>query len=186
MWPSAWRAATSWSSAVPRRGAPPSSPNFLQRVLPRRAADRRQLARVRLVDLRGNVDSRLRRLHEPRGSTRQLDGIVLAFAGLARLWADGAGQVLLRELLPPLPRMLLPLSECPAAPAQGALAIECRQDDAASAALLASIDHAPTRRAVDVERRCWRCAAAAVTSASARRRSSCRASARCCISARSP
>jgi hydroxymethylbilane synthase len=56
-------------------------------------------ARVRLVELRGNVDSRLRRLHEPRGSARHLDGIVLAFAGLARLWADSAGQVLLRELL---------------------------------------------------------------------------------------
>jgi hydroxymethylbilane synthase len=137
-------------SSSPRRAA--FVPEFLQRVLPRRAADRRELARVRLVDLRGNVDSRLRRLREPRGSTRQLDGIVLAFAGLARLWADGAGQVLLRELLPPLPRMLLPLSECPAAPAQGALAIECRQDDAQTAALLRSIDHPPTRRAVDVER----------------------------------
>jgi hydroxymethylbilane synthase len=107
---------------------------------------------VRLVDLRGNVDSRLRRLREPRGSTRHLDGIVLAFAGLARLWADGAGQVLLRELLAQLPRMVLPLSECPAAPAQGALAIECRAEDAATATVLRSIDHAPTRRAVDAER----------------------------------
>src|ERR1700688_371009 len=137
-------------SSSPRRAA--FVPEFLQRVLPRRAADRRELARVRLVDLRGHVDSRLRRLREPRGSTRHLDGIVLAFAGLARLWADAAGQVLLRELLPPLPRMLLPLSECPAAPAQGALAIECRQDDEPTAALLRSIDHAPTRRAVDIER----------------------------------
>jgi hydroxymethylbilane synthase len=131
-------------SSSPRRAA--FVPDFLQRVLPRRAADRRELARVRLVDLRGNVDSRLRRL------TRHLDGIVLAFAGLARLWADGAGQVLLRELLPALPRMLLPLSECPAAPAQGALAIECRADDDATATLLRALDHAPTRRAVDAER----------------------------------
>jgi hydroxymethylbilane synthase len=137
-------------SSSPRRAA--FVPEFLQRALPRRGADRRELARVRLVDLRGNVDSRLRRLREPRGSTRHLDGIVLAFAGLARLWADGAGQLLLRELFAPLPRMLLPLSECPAAPAQGALAIECRRDDAATAALLRAIDHAPTRRAVDVER----------------------------------
>jgi hydroxymethylbilane synthase len=137
-------------SSSPRRAA--FVPDFLQRVLPRRAADRRELARVRLVDLRGNVDSRLRRLREPRGSTRHLDGIVLAFAGLARLWADGAGQVLLRELLPALPRMLLPLSECPAAPAQGALAIECRADDDATATLLRALDHAPTRRAVDAER----------------------------------
>jgi hydroxymethylbilane synthase len=137
-------------SSSPRRAA--FVPDFLQRVLPRRAADRRELARVRLVDLRGNVDSRLRRLREPRGSTRHLDGIVLAFAGLARLWADGAGQVLLHELLPALPRMLLPLSQCPAAPAQGALAIECRREDEQTAALLRSIDDAPTRRAVEVER----------------------------------
>jgi hydroxymethylbilane synthase len=107
---------------------------------------------VRLVDLRGNVDSRLRRLREPRGSTRHLDGIVLAFAGLARLWADAAGNALLRELLAPLPRMVLPLSQCPSAPAQGALAIECRHDDADTAAVLRRIDHAPTRRAVDAER----------------------------------
>jgi hypothetical protein len=153
-------------------------------VLPRRAADRRSLGRVRLVDLRGNVDSRLRRLREPRGSTRHLDGIVLAFAGLSRLWADAAGRVLLRELLSGLPRMVLPLSDCPAAPAQGALALECRpEDDAATAALLRAIDHAPTRAAVAVERALLANAAAAVISASAPRRSSCRASARCCTCA---
>jgi hydroxymethylbilane synthase len=137
-------------SSSPRRAS--FVPEFLQRVLPRRAADRRSLARVRLVDLRGNVDSRLSRLREPRGSTRQLDGIVLAFAGLARLWADDAGQALLQRLLAGLPRMVLPLAECPAAPAQGALALECRADDAATAALLRAIDHAPTRAAVAVER----------------------------------
>jgi hydroxymethylbilane synthase len=137
-------------SSSPRRAA--FVPELLQRILPRRDADRRELGRVRLVDLRGNVDSRLRRLREPRGSSRHLDGIVLAFAGLSRLWADTAGVVLLRELLAPLPRMVLPLSQCPAAPAQGALAIECRSDDPATAKLLAAMDDAPTRRAVDAER----------------------------------
>jgi hydroxymethylbilane synthase len=137
-------------SSSPRRAA--FVPELLQRVLPRRSADRRELGRVKLVDLRGNVDSRLRRLREPRGSSRHLDGIVLAFAGLSRLWADAAGVLLLRELLAPLPRMVLPLSQCPSAPAQGALALECRSDDPETAALLASMDHAPTRRAVDAER----------------------------------
>jgi hydroxymethylbilane synthase len=137
-------------SSSPRRAS--FVPEFLQRVLPRRAADRRTLGRVRLVDLRGNVDSRLRRLHEPRGAARQLDGIVLAFSGLARLWADAAGKQLLRELFSPLPRMLLPLSQCPAAPAQGALAIECRHDDLDTAALLRALDHAPTRTAAGIER----------------------------------
>jgi len=137
-------------SSSPRRAA--FVPELLQRLLPRRGADRRDLARVKLVDLRGNVDSRLRRLHEPRGSARQLDGIVLAFAGLSRLWTDTAGNVLLRELLASQPRMVLPLSQCPAAPAQGALAIECRSDDQGTASLLAAMDHLPTRRAVDAER----------------------------------
>jgi hydroxymethylbilane synthase len=125
-------------------------PDLLKRVLPRPASG--TPAAIRLVDLRGNVDSRLRRLHEPRGSARQLDGIVLAFAGLARLWADETGRALLEQLFSALPRMVLPLSACPAAPAQGALGIECRADDATTAQLLAAIDHAPTRRAVDVER----------------------------------
>jgi hydroxymethylbilane synthase len=133
-------------SSSPRRAS--FVPDFLARVLPAATMP----ARVRLVELRGNVDSRLRRLHEPRGSARHLDGIVLAFAGLARLWADAAGQVLLRELLSPLPRMVLPLSACPAAPAQGALAIECRRDDARTCSLLQRIDDPATRRAVEVER----------------------------------
>jgi hydroxymethylbilane synthase len=133
-------------SSSPRRVS--FVPDFLRQVLPAPTLP----AQVRLVELRGNVDSRLRRLHEPRGSARHLDGIVLAFAGLARLWADSAGQQLLRELLSPLPRMVLPLSACPAAPAQGALAIECRSDDAQTALLLASINDAATRRSVDAER----------------------------------
>ena len=109
---------------------------------------------MQLCELRGNVDTRLRRLLEPRGAERQLDGVVLAFAGLARLWQDesvGAAAVL-RELLAGLPRMLLPLTLCPAAPAQGALAIECRADDERTRALLATIDDAPTREAIEAER----------------------------------
>ncbi|MFI4869119.1 MAG: hydroxymethylbilane synthase [Steroidobacterales bacterium] len=137
-------------SSSPRRAS--FVPDLLQRVLPRRGSDRRSLAHVRLVDLRGNVDSRLRRLHEPRGAARHLDGIVLAFSGLARLWADTQGVVLLRELFSPLPRMVLPLSQCPAAPAQGALAVECRHDDAGTASVLRAIDDAPTRAAAGIER----------------------------------
>jgi hydroxymethylbilane synthase len=144
-------------SSSPRRAA--FVPSFLERALPRAAASGDAAAagakpRVELVPLRGNVDSRLRRLREPRGSERQLDGVILAFAGVSRLWQDevvGAGPVL-RELLAGLPRMLLPLNACPAAPAQGALAIECRTDDAQTRALLAAIDDAPTRTAIAAER----------------------------------
>jgi hydroxymethylbilane synthase len=121
-------------------------PDFLRQALPGGRAD------IRLAELRGNVDSRLRRLHESRGAARHLDGIVLAFAGLARLWADEAGRGLLEQLFSPLPRMVLPLSACPSAPAQGALGIECRAGDDATARLLAQIDDAPSRRAIEAER----------------------------------
>ncbi len=138
-------------SSSPRRAA--FVPSFLERALPGAAAAPAR-PRVELVPLRGNVDSRLRRLREPRGSERQLDGVILAFAGVSRLWQDqavGAG-ALLRELLADLPRMLLPLNACPAAPAQGALAIECRSDDEVTRTLLAAIDDAPTRVAIAAER----------------------------------
>lgn len=135
-------------SSSPRRAS--FVPELLQQLLPVPLGG--AAAQVRIVELRGNVDSRLRRLHEPRGSPRHIDGIVLAFAGLARLWADESGRELLRELLLPLPRIVLPLSACPGAPAQGALAIECRSDDAGTIALLQAIDDAPTRRAVAAER----------------------------------
>jgi hydroxymethylbilane synthase len=127
-------------------------PDFLRQALPAAAGERAGSVEIRLAELRGNVDSRLRRLHEARGSARQLDGIVLAFAGLARLWTDEAGRGLLEQLFSPLPRMILPLSSCPAAPAQGALGIECRAEDEATARLLAEIDHEPTRRAIETER----------------------------------
>lgn len=132
-------------SSSPRRQA--FVPAFLERALP-------GPPRVQLCELRGNVDTRLRRLREPRGSERALDGVILAFAGLSRLWQDevvGAAAVL-RELLAGLPRMLLPLTMCPAAPAQGALAVECRADDERSRAVLAAIDHPATRAAINAER----------------------------------
>ena len=112
--------------------------------------------RITLENLRGNVDGRLRRLREPRGSERQLDGIVLALAGLSRLFADTIterqGQQLLRELLQGLHLMVLPLTDSPGAPGQGALAIECRADDASTRALLAALEHPDTRGAIAVER----------------------------------
>src|SRR3984957_18250470 len=92
-------------SSSPRRAS--FVPEFLQRMLPRHGAANPQ---VRVVDLRGNVDSRLRRLPQPRGHAAHVDGIVLAFAGLARLWSEPSTRALLGELYSPLPRMLLPLS----------------------------------------------------------------------------
>jgi hydroxymethylbilane synthase len=88
-----------------------------------------------MVDIRGNVDTRLRKLDEG-----QYDAIVLAAAGLTRLgWADR-----ITEMLAP-PRVL-------PAPGQGSLAIECRVDDADAFAALTPLNNAPTRAAVVAER----------------------------------
>jgi hydroxymethylbilane synthase len=88
-----------------------------------------------LRDLRGNVNTRLAKL-----DAGQYDAIILACAGLQRLGFDAR----IRERL--LPPRLLP------AVAQGAIAIECRDGDAGTAALLAPLDHAETRVRVVAER----------------------------------
>jgi hydroxymethylbilane synthase len=85
--------------------------------------------------LRGNVDTRLRKLDEG-----QYDAIVLAAAGLRRLgWQDR-----IRELIP-IEIM------CPSV-GQGALAIETRNDGGAAYDLVRKLDHAETRIAVTAER----------------------------------
>ncbi len=105
---------------------------------PRRIAQvRRRAPHAQVVDLRGNVDSRLARV-----ASGELDAVILAAAGLSRLGTDS-----------PLRREELGLAEWPTAPGQGALAIETRTD-APSELLeaLAALDHEPTRIAVSVER----------------------------------
>ncbi|HEY7929899.1 MAG TPA: hypothetical protein VID71_07805 [Steroidobacteraceae bacterium] len=141
-------------SSSPRRAS--FVPAFLNRALPQPAnagaAGSMASSRVQLGELRGNVDSRLRRLHEPRSCARHLDGVVLAFAGLARLWAEQSTRPQLQQLLVGLPRMIVPLSVCPPAPAQGALAIECRREDVFTSELLAALEDPATRASVARER----------------------------------
>jgi hydroxymethylbilane synthase len=103
---------------------------------PRRRA---QLLYVRpdlhMNDIRGNVDTRVRKLREG-----QYDAIVLAEAGLARLGLAG-------EITQHIPlEIVLP------AVGQGALALEARADDAAVRAATAPLDHQPTHAAVLAER----------------------------------
>jgi len=89
-----------------------------------------------VIGVRGNVETRLNKAL--RG---ELDGVVLAEAGLGRLGLDGH----VTERLGP-PRFL-------PAVGQGALGVECRRDDAATLALLAPLDDPATHRAVVAERR---------------------------------
>ena len=84
--------------------------------------------------LRGNVDTRLGKMR-----AGEADAIILAQAGLNRL---GLG-ALARELIDPI--------AAPPAPAQGALAIQTRAEDAA-APWLRALEHAPTRLAITAER----------------------------------
>ena len=87
------------------------------------------------MPIRGNVETRLRKLRD-----EGYDALVLAQAGLERLGlADVVTEVL-------DPDWMLP------AVGQGALGLECRADDAATRALVAALDDAPTRAAVLAER----------------------------------
>ncbi|MFI5183355.1 MAG: hydroxymethylbilane synthase [Vicinamibacteria bacterium] len=88
-----------------------------------------------VADLRGNVDTRIRRLREG-----VFDAILLAMAGLARL--GRAAEV--TEVLDTA--MMLP------APGQGAIALECRASDEARTAAVSPLLHEPTLRAVTAER----------------------------------
>ncbi len=108
---------------------------------PRRAA---QLRSVRpdldVVDIRGNVDTRLARA---LGEEADLDAVVLAYAGLARLGRlEAVSEVIDTAIMAP-------------AAGQGALAVEVRTsslDDPVLARALHDLDHEPTRLAVLAER----------------------------------
>ncbi|HEX7080786.1 MAG TPA: hydroxymethylbilane synthase [Gammaproteobacteria bacterium] len=96
---------------------------------------------VAALPLRGNVPTRIRKLR-----AGDYDAIVLAAAGIARL-----GEAL-DEWLPDIVAVRLDPRRFVPAPAQGALAVQCRADDAPVRALLASIDDPSTRAAVTIER----------------------------------
>lgn len=102
---------------------------------PRRSCQMRALRPdVVIKDLRGNLDTRLRRLR-----TGDYDAILLASAGVRRLALEVEGTVLDYDQMIP-------------AVGQGALAIEIRTDDRGLAEILRPYDHAPTAIAVAAER----------------------------------
>jgi len=103
---------------------------------PRRAAQLLALrGDLQTVPIRGNAGTRLRQVTDG-----ELDGVVLAAAGLARIGQQHAiTQVFeLDEMLP--------------APGQGALAVECRADDAGLATLLAAVNDPASMAAAVAER----------------------------------
>jgi hydroxymethylbilane synthase len=103
--------------------------------LRRQAIMKRARPDLEVAPLRGNVETRLRKL-----DGGEADAIILALAGLRRLGLEGRATRIMSadEFLP--------------AAGQGAIAIETREDDATTRALLAKIDHADTSMAVTAER----------------------------------
>jgi hydroxymethylbilane synthase len=87
---------------------------------------------LRLVEIRGNVDRRLRKLEDG-----EVDGVVLAAAGIARLGATPPSS----EVLPIVP-----------APGQGCLAVQARADDVATREAAAWLDDPDSRVAFEAER----------------------------------
>lgn len=108
----------------------------------RRAQLRRRRPELEIVDLRGNVDTRIGRvLGDKDGVEADLDAVVLAAAGLERIGRD---DVITEHL---------GIDGWPTAPGQGALAVETRADTRGPLrSALKSMDHTATRVAVDSER----------------------------------
>jgi hydroxymethylbilane synthase len=106
--------------------------------LRRQAILRSLFPRLRFVELRGNLDTRLEKLRHPRSP---LAGIVVAGAGVRRL-LGGNG----------VPAQVLPRETVVPAAGQGALAIEIREKDEAVRELIAPLHHVPTAACVEAER----------------------------------
>jgi hydroxymethylbilane synthase len=105
-----------------------SSPRRMAQLLARRPD-------LRVVSIRGNVETRL-----SKALGAEYDAVVLAAAGLRRLnLAGSVTQYLTVDVMLP-------------APGQGALAIETRSDDADTLAVIAGLQHQPTRLATNAER----------------------------------
>ncbi len=104
--------------------------------LRRRAQLLYQRTDLQMLEVRGNVETRLKKL-----DAGEYDALCLAEAGMVRL-----------ELLEQRSSLLLTPPDVYPAVGQGALGIECRNDDSETSSLLSKISHIPTRAATTAER----------------------------------
>lgn len=123
----------------------------------RRAAEaRHRHAGIEVVEIRGNVPTRLRKVAE----TTSWEGTLLAAAGLGRLgigigddgrvvWPESLGAAAWVE---GLRAEFIPAEDLMPAPGQAAIGIECRQGDRAAGRLCRLLEDPPSRLCVDVER----------------------------------
>lgn len=120
--------ATSLSALAPGSTVGTCAPRRIAQILHQRPD-------LVCVPLRGNVDSRIRKLHEG-----QMDAIILAVAGLRRLGRQNEATY------------IFPEAEMVPAVGQGALTLECRKDDARIQAYLAPLNHKESERTITTER----------------------------------
>lgn len=95
---------------------------------------------ARFEPVRGNVDTRLRKLDGTGGNRGEYDALILAAAGLRRL---GLGDRI---------SALIPIEHCIPAPGQGAIAVEIRADDEATRGRVAPLNDEDTAMALEAER----------------------------------
>jgi len=90
---------------------------------------------LQMVDIRGNLPTRLRKFRE-----MDLDGIILAYAGVKRMGYEN------------LISQMIPFEICLPAVGQGSIGIEIRSDDDATRAIISPLDHRESRLAIEAER----------------------------------
>ena len=124
-------------NSVPIDKLPPGS-QVATSSLRRQAILKSLFPRLEFVEMKGNLDTRLEKLRNPKST---LSGIVVAAAGVRRLYPDNG-----------IPAQALPTDQVVPAAGQGALALEIRENDEEMKKILAPIHHPPTAACVAAER----------------------------------
>ncbi len=128
-------------TSAPRRAE--LLPSFLRKALP---AD--SPPAIELTSIRGNANTRISKLLNPE---QNLDGIVLALAGLDRLYKDSDAHGEIVKLLKDLRRMVVPVTVCPPAPGQGTICIEALDTRRDMHGVVGALNDLPTQKAVEAE-----------------------------------
>src|SRR6187431_1210450 len=105
---------------------------FLKKALPQLSTE----IKIETRDIRGNVETRLRKLNEG-----EYDATILATAGLNRLLKSQHDADVIKQLLADKKLMLLPLIECVPAPCQGAIVAEAHFSNVKAVEVLKKVNH---------------------------------------------
>ena len=134
--------ADPWDVFIGRNGTPidklPAGSQIATSSLRRQAILKSLFPHFTFVEMKGNLDTRLEKLRNPRSS---LAGIIVAAAGVRRLYPDNG-----------IPTQALPTDKVVPAAGQGALALEIRANDEVMKEILAPVHHPTTAACVEAER----------------------------------